>query len=99
MRTLHLRFPDETTALGAFAAVTGHAVGALSEVPSKVEVNGLLCDVDVIGIVGAEFGEVDEAGGVIVGFRVNIWVPDEAVVPAALAPAVVTPVTPRRVFG
>ena len=103
MITLFLRFPNLPTALGAFGVVTGQAVEALSEVPSKVAVNGLLCDVDVIGSLTHETGEKDADGAPVfepvAGFHVNIWVPDDAVVPAELEPFRVFPVTPSRSFG
>lgn len=103
MKTLHLRFPDEATALAAFSAVTGRDVAALADVPSKVEVSGLLCDVDPVGPLTHDTGAVDAEGMPIVepvaGWHVNVWTPDEAVTPEALAGFEVFPVTPSRVFG
>ena len=103
MITLFLRFPNLPTALGAFGVVTGQAVEALSEVPSKVEVNGLLCDVDVIGPLTHATGEHDADGAPLFepvsGFHVNIWVPSDAVVPPELEPFRVYPLTPSRSFG
>lgn len=103
MITIYLRFPNLQSALAAFSGVTGQPVEELSEVSSKVAVNGLLCDVDVIGPLTHETGEKDADGYPIlepvVGFHVNIWVPDDAVVPAELEPFRVFPVTPSRSFG
>lgn len=103
MITVYLRFPNLPTALGAFGIVTGQAVDALSEVPSKVAVNGLLCDVDVIGPLTHETGDIYADGAPVFepvsGFHVNIWVPDDAVVPPELEPFRVFPVTPSRSFG
>lgn len=103
MITLYLRFPSLQAALAAFSAVTGQPVEDLAEVPSKVVVNGLLCDVDVIGPLTHETGERDADGAplfeLVAGFHVNIWVPDDAVVPAELEPFRVFPITPSRSFG
>lgn len=103
MITLYLRFPNLQAALAAFSMVTGQPVDELAEVPSKVVVNGLLCDVDVIGPLTHETGEKDADGALVfepvAGFHVNIWVPDDAVVPAELEPFRVFPVTPSRSFG
>lgn len=103
MITLYLRFPILQAALAAFSAVTGQEVEALHDVPSKVAVNGLLCDVDVIGSLTHATGEKDVDGYPIseqvAGSHVNIWVPDDAVVPSELEPFRVFPVTPSRSFG
>lgn len=103
MITLYLRFPNLQAALAAFSVVTGQAVDALSEVPSKVVVNGLLCDVDVIGPLTHETGKLDADGaplfGLVPGFHVNIWVTGHAVVPSELEPFRVYPLTPSRSFG
>lgn len=93
MMTLYLRLPDETAALALFSAVTGQPVASLAEVPSKVWVGEMLCDVDPIGAI------TDPAGQTVDGWHVNIWTPDEAVTPDMLAPFVVHPATPSRVFG
>lgn len=102
MITLYLRFPDMATALSAFAIVTGQDAETVSDVPSKVVVNGVLCDVDVIGQLSRLSG--NDADGrplfePVAGFHVNIWVPDDALVPAELEPFRVYPVTPSRSFG
>lgn len=103
MITLYLRFPSPQAALVAFGMVTGQPVEELSEVPSKASVNGLLCDVDVIGPLTHETGEKDADGAPLFepvsGFHVNIWVPNDAVVPPELEPFRVYPVTPSRSFG
>jgi hypothetical protein len=103
MKTLYLRFPDEAAALAAFSAVTGLPVATLADVPSKVEVSGMLCDVDPIGVLIRPTGAADAAGEPIVeliaGWHVNVWMPDAAVMPEALAGVEVFPVTPSRVFG
>ncbi len=102
MITLYLRFPNLQAALAAFSMVTGQPVEELSEVPSKTSVNSLLCDVDVIGPLTHETGEMDAEGYPIsepvAGFHVNIWVPNDAVVPSELEPFRVYPVTPSRSF-
>ena len=103
MKTIYLRFPDLSAALAAFSAVTGQPVATLADVPSKVDVSGLLCDVDPVGTLTRDTGSVDAEGFPIVepidGFHVNIWTPDEAVTPDALLAWVVRPATPSRVFG
>lgn len=103
MKTLFLRFPDEAAALAAFSAVTGREVAALADVPSKVEVSGLLCDVDPVGRLTHDTGGIDVDGLPIVepveGWHVNVWTPDEAVTPEALVGFEVFPATPSRVFG
>lgn len=99
MTTFHLAFPDEAAALAAFALVTAEPVATLADVPSWVRTAEGSCAIDVIGLVGADFGEVDGDGRPIVGFRVNLLLPDDAVLPEALVPAEVRPVPPLRVFG
>ncbi len=99
MKTFRLAFPDEPTALAAFVAVTEAPVETLAEVPPWVWPSGLQCAIDVIGLVDEAFGEVDATGAPIVGFRVNVLAPDDAVLPAVLAPVEVHPVRPSRVFG
>ena len=103
MITLYLRFPNLQAALAAFSMVTGQPVEALPEVPPKVVVNGLLCDVDAIGQLTHETGNLDAEGAPVfepvVGWHVNIWVPDDAVVPPELEPFRVYPLTPSRSFG
>lgn len=103
MKTLFLRFPDEASALLAFSVVTGREVSSLADVPAKVDVSGLLCDVDPIGILTHATGAVDADGYAVTvpveGWHVNIWTPDEAVTPAPLQAYVVHPVTPSRIFG
>lgn len=103
MKTLYLRFPDEPAALAAFSAVTGKAVASLADVPSKVTVDGMICDVDPIGVLIRATGAVDAAGEPVFepveGWHVNVWMPDEAVMPEALAGVEIFPVTPDRVFG
>lgn len=103
MITIFLRFPDLATALAIFAAVTGDGVSGLADVPSKISVNEKLCDVDPIGALTHDTGQVD-AGGLPIyeavnGWHCNIWVPDDAILPDALTPYLVQPVTPSRVFG
>lgn len=103
MITLYLRFPNLQSALAAFSDVTGQPVEELSEVPSKVAVNGLLCDVDVIGPLTRATGNFD-ADGVplyepVAGFHVNVWVPATAIIPEALEPYTIHPITPSRSFG
>ena len=93
MKTVFLRFPDVDTALAAFSAVTGQEVASLADVPSKVAVSGLLCDVDPIGPL------TNSAGEPVPGWHVNVWTPDEAAIPADLGLFRVYPVSPSRVFG
>jgi len=103
MQTVFLRFPDAVAALAAFRAITGDGADDLAGVPTIAIVSGLRIDVDVIGALEHDTGTVDAEGRAITepvaGFHVNLWMPDEAVLPEALAPAVVHPVTPSRVFG
>ncbi|MCE1235103.1 MAG: hypothetical protein LWW93_01980 [Hyphomicrobiales bacterium] len=103
MKTLFLRFPDEAAALAAFSTVTGQEVATLGDVPPKVVVSGMLCDVDPIGALTHATGSVDAEGAPIVepveGWHANVWTPDEAVTPEAFAAVEVFPATPDRVFG
>lgn len=103
MITLYLRFPNMAMALAAFAIVTGQDAETVSDVPSKVVVNGVLCDVDPIGPITRETGALDVDGlpvaEIVPGWHVNIWLPDTAIVPPELEPFRVYPVTPSRGFG
>jgi len=102
MITLYLKFPSEAAALAAFTAVTGQPVAALGDVPSKVAVNGLLCDIDPIGVVTRDTGSIDLDGNPITetvdGWHVNVWMPDDGTPPPELEPFRLYPATPSRVF-
>lgn len=103
MQTIHLRFPDEASALAAFAAVTGQEVGSVSDVPSMVVVNDLRIDVLPIGPLTHDTGTVDQDGAPIVepvaGWHVNLLMPADGVLPDALAAVQVFPLTPSFVFA
>lgn len=99
MKTSHLVYSDEATALAAFALVVGEPVPSIAEIPPWLWSEGARCAIDVVGLVDEHFGEVDADGRSIVGFRVNVLTPDDVALPPVLADAEVRPVVPMRVFG
>lgn len=103
MITLYLSFPDVNSALAMFSAITGEDVSAIASVPSKVSVNGVLCDVDIVGNIVRDTTEIDENGlsisEPVAGWHVNVWVPDDAIIPSELDAFRVYPSTPSRSFG
>ena len=102
MTTIFFRFPDESTALKVFSAVTGTEVTDISLVPSKVNVSGYLCDVDPIGPIYKVIGENDDGSYQVTkvdGWHVNIWMPSDGILPQSVIPFQIFPVTPERLFA
>lgn len=103
MRTIYLRFSDEAAALAALVSIAGQDVALVDDGPSMVIVNDLRIDVLPIGLLTHDTGSVDQDGAPIVepvvGWHVNLLVPDEAVLPDPLPAVQVFPATPSFVFA
>lgn len=101
MQTTRLRFADAAAALGALRAagwlVTDPETSA-ETVPPLVHVDGVRCDIDMIGTLRQQIG-VDEAGEPVTaaldGYHVNLlWWSDGP--PPAIGGEVVTPARALR---
>lgn len=94
MTTVFLRFPDRASALTAFRVVAGLDAETTDDVPDHVAVGGHRIDIAILGeVVATESGEPRS------GWHVNLRLPPDAVLPAALTAVEVWPVHPARVFA
>lgn len=103
MQTIRLRFADQTAALDALRAagwLTIDPETSAETVPPLVHVDGVRCDIDMIGALYEQTGEMDAEGNVPVaplpGFHVNLlWWGGDGAAPS-IGGEVVDPAPPLR---